>query len=250
MKHPAFAPVLCLLVILAIGPVPRATAQVVAAGSIEGRVVNPRSGEYLVNARVTLEGTGLEAFTESDGTYRLTNVPPGTARLKVFYTGLPVQTDAVAVAPGQTVEHNIALAPEAGGDPRLVKLDQFVVAEARDMDAAALAINEQRFAPNIKTVISTDDFGSTAETNVGEFLKFMPGLTVNYNGGNAREVSIAGSPPTMSPSPWMGSMSPAPARAPPAGPWRWTSWASTMRRAWRYPIPPPRNRRAWRWPAP
>jgi iron complex outermembrane recepter protein len=62
------------------------------------------------------------------------------------------------------------------------------------MDAAALAINEQRFAPNIKTVVSTDDFGSNAESNVGEFLKFMPGLTVNFNAGNPREVSIAGVP--------------------------------------------------------
>ena len=62
------------------------------------------------------------------------------------------------------------------------------------MDAAALAINEQRFASNIKNVVSTDEFGSVAEGNVAEFLKFMPGITIDYTGGNARDVSINGVP--------------------------------------------------------
>jgi iron complex outermembrane receptor protein len=71
-----------------------------------------------------------------------------------------------------------------------------VVMERREMDAAALAINEQRFGANIKTVVSTDEFGSIAESNVGEFLKFMPGVTIDFNAGNPREVSIAGVPTT------------------------------------------------------
>src|SRR4029079_1955771 len=79
-------------------------------------------------------------------------------------------------------------------DAGTVKLSEFVVAERKEMDAAALAINEQRFAPNLKTVVSTEDFGSIAESNVGEFLKFMPGVTINFNGGSPREVSIAGVP--------------------------------------------------------
>jgi TonB-dependent receptor len=172
-----------------------ARAQSTPTGTIEGRVLNARTGEYLENARLTVEGTMLEAFSESDGHYRLGNVPSGTVKLKVFYTGQQPQTIAVTVAGGQTVEHNITLSDAGtGSESAAVKLSQFVVEESREMDAAALAINEQRFAPNIKTVVSTDDFGSIAETNVGEFLKFMPGLTIDYNAGNAREVSIAGVP--------------------------------------------------------
>ena len=68
-----------------------AFAQAVAHGTIEGRVLNARSGEYLEGARVTVDGTALVAFTESDGTYRLSQVPVGPARLTVFYTGLPPQ---------------------------------------------------------------------------------------------------------------------------------------------------------------
>ncbi|MFM9081291.1 MAG: hypothetical protein ACKOTE_14370, partial [Opitutaceae bacterium] len=34
----------------------------VATGVIEGRVFSPASGEYLAQARVTVEGAGLETF--------------------------------------------------------------------------------------------------------------------------------------------------------------------------------------------
>ena len=174
-----------------------ARAQSMATATIEGRVLNPRSGEYLENARVSVEASGLEAFSESDGSYRLRNVPAGVVKLRVFYTGLPTQTGEVAVAAGQTVQQNFEFSEPAGGaarDNSTVKLGKFVVAESREMNAASLAINEQRFAPNIKNVVSTDDFGSTSESNVGEFLKFMPGLTVAFNSSNPRDVSIAGVP--------------------------------------------------------
>jgi iron complex outermembrane receptor protein len=62
------------------------------------------------------------------------------------------------------------------------------------MDASALAINEQRFASNIKNVLSTEEFGHVAEGNVAEFLKFLPGITIDYTGGNARDISINGVP--------------------------------------------------------
>lgn len=170
-------------------------ADSVASGTIEGRVLNARSGEYLVSARITVERTALETFTDLDGNYRLTNVPAGSARVTVFYTGLPAQTVAVSVGAGQTVRHDITLAAsEAKREGGIVKLDQFIVDVSREMDAAALAINEQRFSSNIKNVVSTEEFGNVAEGNVAEFLKFLPGVTINYIGGNARDISINGVP--------------------------------------------------------
>ena len=62
------------------------------------------------------------------------------------------------------------------------------------MAASALAINEQRFAPNIKNVLATDEFGFVAEGNAADFLKFLPGITIESGGGNARDVSINGVP--------------------------------------------------------
>src|SRR5688572_25461700 len=77
--------------------VPRAFAQNAATGTIEGRVLNSRTGDYVERARVTVDGTGLETFTDTGGQFRLTNVPAGTTTVRVFFTGTEVQTETVAV---------------------------------------------------------------------------------------------------------------------------------------------------------
>ncbi len=170
-------------------------AQTTGTGAIEGRVLNARTGEYLEGARITVPGTALETFTDAAGAYRLGNVPAGPARVQAFYTGLPPHTASATVAAGQTTQLDLTLTragPAAPGD--VVKLDEFRVETSREMDASALAINEERFASNIKHVLSTEEFGNISEGNVAEFLKFMPGITVDYTGGNARDISINGVP--------------------------------------------------------
>ncbi|MBI4624295.1 MAG: TonB-dependent receptor [Verrucomicrobia bacterium] len=173
-------------------------AQSSTTGTIEGRVSHPASGNYLETARLTVDGTTLESFSDSDGNYRLTNVPAGSAKVKVFCTGFLPQTTAVGVTAGQVVRHDIQLDSfqrSTGAPGGVVKLDEFVVAASREMAAAAYAINEQRFAPNLKSVVSTDEFGSVAEGNIGEFLKFLPGISIDYNSGFALNASINGVPP-------------------------------------------------------
>ena len=169
-------------------------------GTIEGRVFNPGTGEYLENARVTVEGTTIEAFTDTAGFYRLANVSPGSSRVRAFFTGLAAQSIAVEVAAGTTVVLDFKLAaladrPGAAPTAEVVRLSEFMVSASREMEGAAIAINEQRFAPNIKGVVSTDEFGNVAEGSVGEFLKFLPGITIEYEAGAlARGISINGVP--------------------------------------------------------
>jgi hypothetical protein len=171
-----------------------------ATGSIEGRVFDPGRGEYLEKARVTAEGTREEALTDATGQYRLGNLPAGTVTLRVFFTGRAIQTERVAVVAGQVVQRDITMAPAAGGRGgaaalgETVKLESFVVASSKEMDGAALAINEQRFARNIVNVVSADEFGTIADGSIGEFMKFLPGITSDYTGGDARRFSINGVP--------------------------------------------------------
>ncbi len=189
-------PLAVVLVFACFIPCAPVQAQAVT-GTIEGRVQNFGSGEYLEGVRLTVEGTPLETFTDPDGNYRLTNVPIGGVKVRLFYTGLTPRLDSVPVTAGQTARHDVAMVgvgrpPATAGD--VVKLDEFVVSTSREMDGAAFAINEQRFAPNIKNVVSTDEFGSVAEGNVADFMKFLPGLTVDHSGGNSRYISLNGVP--------------------------------------------------------
>ena len=191
-----------LLRLVAIGwcvGAPATFAQPAASGVIEGRIVNIRNGEFLEKAHLTVEGTSIETFSDSTGQYRLVGVPAGAVRLRVFFTGLDAQFETVNVAAGATVQRDINLSPaqrraDPAKDSGIVKLDQFVVGASKEMDGAAIAINEQRFAANMVNVIAADEFGHVAEGNVGEFLKFIPGISIDYGGGDARTISMGGVP--------------------------------------------------------
>jgi iron complex outermembrane receptor protein len=198
MSCPALLPralraLLTALAVLAGATLPAAQP---ATGTLAGRAAHPATGEFLEGVRVTVEGTTLATATDADGFYRLDGVPAGAARVRAFYTGLPPQVATVTVAAGQTATHDLRFAAPTGPAPdgSVVKLDEFVVSTSREMSGAALAINEQRFAANMKNVVAVDEFGDVAESNVAEFLKFLPGVNIDYAGGNARDVSLNGVP--------------------------------------------------------
>ena len=180
------------------GPV---LAQTVTTGTIEGRVLNADNGKYLNNARVTVAGTTLEAFTNSSGLYRLTNVPAGEAKVQAFYTGLIAQDSVVSVASGAAVTFDINLSTTAATAKKddVLRLDVFKVAAGIEMDAASIAINEQRFSSTIKNVVATDAFGDITEGNLGDFVKFLPGVTIDYVSPDARTISVRGVPANYTP---------------------------------------------------
>jgi iron complex outermembrane receptor protein len=166
-------------------------------GTIEGRVFNPGTGEYLENARVTIEGTSRETLTNSLGHYVLANVPAGPAKVKVFYTGLAAEVASIEVTPGRPVQRDFNLVgfdQATPGSPGTVKLDRFIVSTSKEMDGAAIAINEKRFAADIRNVIAADEFGPMADGNVGELLKTVPGVALDYVGGAAMNISLNGVP--------------------------------------------------------
>ncbi len=168
-----------------------------ATGAIAGRIVDAAGGTYLGNARVTIEGTNLEVFTDDSGFYRIERVPVGEVHLRVFYTGLPTERRVALVSAGQVAQQDFSMSTRDGkiaaGDTPL-KMEKLVVSTSKEMDGAAIAINEQRFARSMVNVVSADEFGMVAEGNVAEFLKFLPGVSIDYAGGDARNVSLNGVP--------------------------------------------------------
>jgi TonB-dependent receptor len=168
-----------------------------ATGAVEGRVKNAVTGSYLNNARITVAGTNLMAFTDESGRFLLSGVPAGQVTVQVYYTGLDAQGTPVSVVGGQTVACDVALSSAARyGTPNgAVQLDAFTVASTRETDIESIAINEQRFAPNLKNVISTGTLGDPLGGSIGDFLRFLPGVAGTFEGGLETEgVLIRGFP--------------------------------------------------------
>jgi TonB-dependent receptor len=172
-----------------------ALAQSATTATLTGRVQNRDAGLYLNNARVSVEGTELQAFTNEAGEYRLAGVPAGQVRLRAFYTGLQAQIATVSAAAGGTVQQDFQLTKTgASGSPDAVVLDTFVVSNARETNADAIAINEQRFAANLKNVVSTESFGPIVQNNIGEFLKYLPGVDIATDQMNVVSIGLRGLP--------------------------------------------------------
>ena len=177
-------------------------AQTAGTGTITGRVFNPATQEYVRNAEVAVEGTNLVTYSGDDGSFVLTGVPAGAVNLAVTYTGYDRATSTVNVSPGQTATRDFELkgstyqpgtAAGAKLDPNVVQLQQFVVSSEREGNAKA--IMDQRAAVNVKSVVAADNFGDITGGNVGEFIKYLPGVVMDYNNSDARSARIGGLDP-------------------------------------------------------
>lgn len=173
------------------GSAARAATQ---TSAIQGRVKNAITGQYLNNARVSVAGTDATTFTDQSGAFRLVNLAAGPVVLEVFYTDLDVQRVPIELVAGKTTDRDIELTSVAryGADPNVVRINPFVVSSEKEADATAVATNEQRFAPNIKNVVSTDSQGDILGSNVGEFLKLLPGVSGEYSGAELIGISVRG----------------------------------------------------------
>ena len=160
-------------------------------------MLNTTSGNYLNHARVAIRGTNLETLTDALGEYRVAQVPAGSLiEVSASFADLEPQTVPVRLTPGQVLRQDFALARrEKRDDGSVVVLDVFTVKE-REMNGQAIALQERRTAPNLKNVISLDEFGDMGEGNVGEFLKFVPGVSMQYNPQTPQAAGIRGMPAT------------------------------------------------------
>jgi iron complex outermembrane receptor protein len=161
-------------------------------GAVAGRVFNATGGVALRNAIVTVEPTGQQAVTDDDGVFRLANLPAGSTRLRVSYLGFTPQTVTLMVPAGSTVTRDLELSLRAENEP--VKLSDFTVVADREMSAQAIALNERRLAPNIKNVVAYDEFGDRSAENIGDFLRFLPGVGIDEPAQIAQGVTLRGLP--------------------------------------------------------
>lgn len=175
--------------------VPQAFSQQPETGTVTGRVYDAVGERYLYNASVMVNGTLIETLTDEGGAFRLRNVPVGNAQVLVRYPGLAEKSASVAITAGGTANLEINLSgPSPDTSEKVLELEKYSVVEQREMSAQNMAINEQRNADNIKNVVAFDEYGYTSDGNIGEFLKNIPGVSVDYSASIPVGVSVRGMP--------------------------------------------------------
>lgn len=162
---------------------PRVAAQP-ATGTIEGLVSDSATGKFLEGAEVSVVGTALQTTTSRDGSFTLREVPAGQHQLQVAYPTLETKTVPVTVSPAAPVQVVVRLTSE------VIQLDEYRVSGTKEGMAQAVAL--QKASVQFKLVAANDQFGEISEGNVGEYLKFLPGISIDYNVNDARGISLRG----------------------------------------------------------
>ncbi|MGC4071814.1 MAG: TonB-dependent receptor [Nibricoccus sp.] len=175
----------CTLAILtALAPTLR--AQGGSTGTVTGTVLDSSTGKYLEGAEVSIESQGVSLRTNSErsGEFSITGVPAGLQTLVVAYPGLESKSESVTVVAGQPVRVSVTLAAET------IMLEALTVSSAKEGMSQAQAL--QKASVQFKVVAANDQFGPVSEGNIGEYLKFLPGVNIDYNVNDARGVSLRG----------------------------------------------------------
>ncbi len=156
---------------------------------VTGKVTDARTGSNLKGALITIEETGQTTSTDDLGEFRFPGVPEGIATITVSYLGYANQSTVTEVR-GPATSQNFAL---RGGSA----VEEIVVFGQRS--ARALALNQERTAPNVTTVVSSDLLGEFGGQTIAETLRRAPGVSFQRDPftGDGTNIVIRGLEPDL-----------------------------------------------------
>lgn len=154
-------------------------------GVISGRIVD-NENLPLPGATVLIASLNKGTVSNVNGFYRLVSLNPGEYEVSVSYIGFKPMSKKVSVSAGKTTELNFEL--NAGID-----LSEVVINGSLQGQSKALA--QQKNSTNITNIISSDQVTRFPDANIGDALKRIPGINVQYDQGEARFANIRGTSP-------------------------------------------------------
>lgn len=158
-------------------------------GAVRGRI-SDEIGLGLPGATILLQDRTLWAVSDVNGQFTLAGVPAGTQNLVVRYIGYSEATGTVNVQAGITTEWNISLAPG-------VTLGAEVLVLGDRLKGQAKALNQQKGNINVTNIIAADQIGRFPDANTGDALKRVPGITMQGDQGEARNILVRGFAPQL-----------------------------------------------------
>lgn len=151
-------------------------------GTIKGRILDT-SNQTLPGATIYIDSLHTGVVSDINGFYTLTNIAPGTYKVKVSYVGYSPVEMTITVPEGKTVESDVMLNDG-------VKLREVVVGGA--FNGQRRVLSSQKNAMGIVNVVSADQVGKFPDSNIGDALKRISGINVQYDQGEARFGQVRG----------------------------------------------------------
>ena len=151
-------------------------------GAIHGRVIDNEK-QTLPGASIFIEDLKTGVISDINGFYALPNLKPGIYTIKVTYVGYAPMEMKMTVSGGKTLEKDIVM--NEG-----IELQQVEVKGA--FQGQRKAVNMQKNGMGVTNVVSADQVGKFPDSNIGDALKRINGINVQYDMGEARFGQVRG----------------------------------------------------------
>ncbi len=167
-----------------------------SAGLLYGQVAAIKGSIYDENnlpmpgASIFIEGSNLGTTSDLAGNFTLVGVPVTTQEVTVSFIGYGTQKVVVALAEGQTEQLTINMRPASNNLGEVTIVGTLKRGQAK-------AISVQRNNTNITNVVSSDQVGRFPDANIGEAMRRIPGITMQNDQGEARDIIIRGMAPQL-----------------------------------------------------
>ncbi len=159
------------------------------SGNIQGTITD-ENGIYVPGANILITSLSKGANSDFDGRFTLVDIPAGTYSLSVSYLGYADVEQEVVVIGGETTTVSLSI------EPKSFELDEVQVT-AYGLSGQSKALNTQRSNMNITNVVSTDQIGKFPDANIGDAVKRIPGITMQVDQGEARNIIVRGLAPQL-----------------------------------------------------
>jgi len=134
---------------------------------------------------IKIDNRYIGTTSDFDGKFVITNIPIGLHTLTINYLGSKQKKLEITVIAGKTITIPIILL-----EPTIESLDDVIVRAKSQGQIKAL--NVQKNSENIVNIISLEQASKFPDSNIGDALKRVSGLTIKTDQGEARDVSIRG----------------------------------------------------------
>jgi len=158
-------------------------------GVLRGRI-SDETKQTLPGATIYIDELKNGVVSDVNGFYIFSKIPVGKYHLTVSYVGYETVTLEISVKAGQTIEKDVVLK----GDRQ--QLEEVEVGGT--FQGYQRAVNYQKSSQNLRNVVSADQVGRFPDANIGDAMKRISGINVQYDQGEARFGQIRGTSPDFS----------------------------------------------------
>lgn len=159
-------------------------------GLVTGVVTDKQQRLSLPGATLKLLPGNHYTISNQQGKFEFLGVPAGEYTLEVSYIGYESASQKIQVTAGKnTVLRMDLMAGGIAGKEVIVMGDR--------LRGQAKALNQQKNNPNVTNIVSSDQVGRFPDANIGDAIKRIPGITMQNDQGEARNIIVRGLAPEL-----------------------------------------------------